>query len=58
MYSLLSSRKAIKDYMISLGVDETKVHTDGLGEKRFVDTNDTILGRNKNRRLVIQIAKI
>ncbi|MBH0071466.1 MULTISPECIES: OmpA family protein [Pseudoalteromonas] len=50
--------KAIKDYMISLGVDETKVHTDGLGEKRFVDTNDTILGRNKNRRLVIQIAKI
>ena len=50
--------KAIKDYMVSLGVDENKVKTTGFGEKRFVDTNDNILGRNKNRRLVIQIAKM
>ena len=50
--------KAIKDYMVSLGVDETKVVTEGFGEKRFVDTNDNILGRDKNRRLVIQIAKM
>ena len=50
--------KAIKDYMISLGVDEGKVQTTGLGEKRFVDTNENILGRNKNRRLIIQIAKM
>ena len=49
--------KAIKDYMVSLGVDEAKVVTEGFGEKRFVDTNDNILGRDKNRRLVIQIAK-
>ena len=44
--------------MVSLGVDETKVVTEGFGEKRFVDTNDNILGRDKNRRLVIQIAKM
>lgn len=50
--------KAIKDYMVSLGVDENKVKTTGFGEKRFVDTNDNILGRDKNRRLVIQIAKM
>lgn len=50
--------QAIKDYMVSLGVDENKVKTMGFGEKRFVDTNDNILGRDKNRRLVIQIAKM
>ena len=50
--------KEIKDYMVGLGVDETKVVTEGFGEKRFVDTNDNILGRDKNRRLVIQIAKM
>ncbi|MBQ4831878.1 OmpA family protein [Pseudoalteromonas sp. MMG010] len=50
--------KAIKDYMVSLGVDAEKVDATGLGEKRFVDTNDNILGRDKNRRLIIQIAKM
>ncbi len=50
--------KEIKDYMVGLGVDEAKVVTEGFGEKRFVDTNDNILGRDKNRRLVIQIAKM
>jgi outer membrane protein OmpA-like peptidoglycan-associated protein len=50
--------KAIKDYMVSVGVDESKVETQGFGEKRHVATNDNILGRDKNRRLVIQIAKI
>ncbi len=50
--------KAIKDYIVSLGVDESKVDTDGYGEKRHVASNDNILDRNKNRRLVIQIAKM
>ncbi len=50
--------KAIKDYMVSLGIDEAKVETQGFGEKRHVATNDNILGRDKNRRLVIQIAKM
>jgi outer membrane protein OmpA-like peptidoglycan-associated protein len=47
--------QAIKEYMVSLGIDETKVETQGFGEKRHVATNDNILGRDKNRRLVIQI---
>ncbi|MGS0536170.1 flagellar protein MotY [Pseudoalteromonas sp. SaAl2] len=50
--------KAIKDYMVSLGIDESKVETQGFGEKRHVATNDNILGRDKNRRLIIQIAKM
>ncbi|CAM4326521.1 flagellar protein MotY [Pseudoalteromonas ostreae] len=50
--------QAIKEYMVSLGVDETKVETQGFGEKRHVATNDNILGRDKNRRLVIQIEKM
>ncbi|AXV65694.1 MULTISPECIES: flagellar protein MotY [Pseudoalteromonas] len=50
--------KAIKEYIVSLGIDENKVDTEGFGEKRHVATNDNILGRNTNRRLVIQIAKM
>ncbi|MEM5508344.1 OmpA family protein [Pseudoalteromonas sp. AS71] len=50
--------KTIKDYMVGLGVDEAKVQTTGLGEKRFVDNNDNILSRDKNRRLIIQIEKM
>ncbi|MBH0027627.1 MULTISPECIES: flagellar protein MotY [unclassified Pseudoalteromonas] len=50
--------KTIKDYMVSLGVDEGKVQTTGFGEKRFVDNNDNILSRDKNRRLIIQIEKM
>lgn len=49
---------AIKEYMVSLGIDESKVETEGFGEKRHVATNDNILGRDKNRRLVIQISKM
>ena len=49
---------AIKEYMVSLGIDESKVETEGFGEKRHIATNDNILGRDKNRRLVIQIEKM
>ncbi|NMM41879.1 flagellar protein MotY [Pseudoalteromonas arctica] len=50
--------QAIKEYMVSLGIDESKVETEGFGEKRHIATNDNILGRDKNRRLVIQIEKM
>jgi len=43
---------------VCLGVCVTKVQTTGLGEKRFVDNNDNILSRDKNRRLIIQIEKM
>ncbi|WP_091979673.1 flagellar protein MotY [Pseudoalteromonas denitrificans] len=49
--------KAIKAYMTDLGVEALRVKVEGFGEKRHISSNRTILGRDKNRRVVIQIAK-
>lgn len=49
--------RAIKDYMVSLGVAETRIMTDGFGEKRHIADNATVIGRGKNRRVVIQLAR-
>ena len=49
--------KAIKDYMASMGVPADKIQIEGFGEKRHVQPNDNAIGRGKNRRVVIQIAK-
>jgi len=48
---------AIKSYMTELGVEAARVKVEGFGEKRHISSNKTILGRDKNRRVVIQIAK-
>ena len=48
---------AIKTYMTELGVEAARVKVEGFGEKRHISSNKTILGRDKNRRVVIQIAK-
>ncbi|MEM0514278.1 OmpA family protein [Pseudoalteromonas sp. YIC-827] len=55
----LSKRRAqaIADYIKELGVDEGKLVTTGFGEKRHIAPNETVIGRGKNRRVVIQIAK-
>ncbi|WP_462158642.1 flagellar protein MotY [Pseudoalteromonas sp. GB56] len=49
--------EAIANYIKELGVDEGKLVTTGYGEKRHVAPNETVIGRSKNRRVVIQIAK-
>ncbi|CCQ12448.1 Sodium-type flagellar protein MotY [Pseudoalteromonas luteoviolacea B = ATCC 29581] len=49
--------KAIKEYMVSMGVDESRILADGFGEKRHIADNDTVIGREKNRRVVIQLAR-
>ncbi|MEO2266235.1 flagellar protein MotY [Pseudoalteromonas pernae] len=49
--------EAIANYIKELGVDEGKLVTTGYGEKRHVAPNETVIGRGKNRRVVIQIAK-
>jgi len=56
---VLSRKRAdtIKRYMEEMGVPSEKVRTDGFGEKRHVEPNDNTLGRRKNRRVIIQIAK-
>ena len=49
--------KAIADYMQEMGVDQSKLVTEGFGEKRHIAPNDTPLERAKNRRVVIQLAR-
>lgn len=49
---------AIKSYMTEKGIAADKIVTQGFGEKRHVATNNTIIGRGKNRRVVIQIEKV
>ncbi|MFC3033960.1 OmpA family protein [Pseudoalteromonas fenneropenaei] len=49
--------KAIKDYMVALGVEEKRIDTEGFGEKRHIADNETVIGRGKNRRVVIQLAR-
>ncbi|KZN46108.1 membrane protein [Pseudoalteromonas luteoviolacea] len=48
---------AIKDYMASKGVPANKIIADGFGEKRHVAINTTPIGREANRRVIIQISK-
>ena len=50
--------EAIKAYMTEKGIAAEKIVTQGFGEKRHVATNNTIIGRGKNRRVVIQIEKV
>ena len=50
--------EAIKAYMTEKGIAAEIVVTQGFGEKRHVATNNTIIGRGKNRRVVIQIEKV
>ncbi|ABG59692.1 OmpA family protein [Cytophaga hutchinsonii] len=53
----LSKRRAIsvKNYLVSKGVGAARLTTDGFGEARPVDTNDTPEGRKKNRRVEMHI---
>lgn len=45
--------KVIKDYIVSLGIDENKIDIEGYGEKCYVVSNDNIFGWNINCCLVI-----
>ncbi|OHU95911.1 hypothetical protein BIW53_08845 [Pseudoalteromonas byunsanensis] len=55
----LSRRRAeaIKEYITAKGVAAERIVTEGLGEKRHVAPNDNEIGRNRNRRVVIQISR-
>jgi OmpA-OmpF porin, OOP family len=46
---------AVARYLISKGVDPTRVTTFGYGESRPVDTNKTAAGRYRNRRVELQV---
>lgn len=53
----LSERRAaaVKAYLVSKGVDEKRIYTEGKGEASPVATNSTRAGRAKNRRVEVEV---
>jgi len=47
--------EAVKAYLISKGVEASRVYTEGKGEKQPVADNKTAEGRAKNRRVEIEV---
>ena len=56
----LSEKRAdkIRQYFIKNGIDASRIEAKGYGEKRHIASNNTTLGRGKNRRVVIQMEKM
>jgi OOP family OmpA-OmpF porin len=46
---------AVKDYLVSKGVEKNRVYTEGKGESQPVADNRTREGRAKNRRVEIEV---
>lgn len=53
----LSKKRAqkIREYFIASGIDASRIEAKGYGEKRHIASNDTIIGRQNNRRVVIRM---
>ncbi len=53
----LSRRRAeaVKTYLVSKGVDANQLRTEYYGSNKPIDTNDTPEGRQKNRRVEMQV---
>jgi len=51
----LRRANAVKDYLISKGIDADRIAVDGLGETRPISTNLTDEGRSQNRRVEVQL---
>ena len=47
--------EAVKAYLVSKGVEKSRVYTEGKGEKQPVADNKTNEGRSKNRRVEIEV---
>jgi len=43
--------EAVKSYLVSRGIAGDRLETKGFGEARPIDTNDTDIGRARNRRI-------
>ena len=50
--------EAVKAYLVSKGIDASKIYTEGKGEKQPVAANSTAEGRAKNRRVEIEVVAI
>lgn len=49
--------EAVKGYLVSKGIDPTRITTDGLGSSKPIASNATTEGRNANRRVEFLIVK-
>jgi OmpA-OmpF porin, OOP family len=47
--------EAVKAYLVSKGIEQNRVYTEGKGEKQPVADNKTAEGRAKNRRVEIEV---
>ena len=47
--------EAVKAYLVSKGIEKNRVYTEGKGEKQPVASNKTKEGRQKNRRVEIEV---
>ena len=50
--------QAVVDYLVSQGIDGSRLQAHGYGETKPIDTNDTDAGRANNRRVEFTILKI
>jgi outer membrane protein OmpA-like peptidoglycan-associated protein/tetratricopeptide (TPR) repeat protein len=50
--------KAVKDYLVNAGIDNTRLNAVGYGDTKPIDDNKTAEGRAKNRRTVFKVISV
>lgn len=50
--------RAVRDYLISKGIDESRLTYKGYGKRRRIATDSTVEGRTKNQRVEIKILSV